>query len=355
MQFTLVYIIPHKYFCNLINMKNKFLAAGFILFSLMLPTKASSAIFSQIYVFGDSLADNGNFFRLTQETFNIGIPPAPYFEGRLSNGPVWVEYLSEDLGLTANNFAVASATTGDINTFNNNPALPFPVNFPGLTQQIDSFLATNPQADTDALYIISAGSNDYLGAGIQDFNQPVNNLVNVVSNLASVGAKNFLVANLFDLGSLPATQDNGFADQLNVLTGLHNFNLSQSLQNLSQQDLNLNINIFDANSIVSRIINNQEEFLFTNVTDNCLEESIQFILATGQSTQCSNPDEYLFWDDIHPTTRTHGILADAAFAALQPQSVPESGSAWGLLALGAVGAAGFLKRQQKKFAITEEN
>ncbi|MEA5582332.1 SGNH/GDSL hydrolase family protein [Nodularia harveyana UHCC-0300] len=329
-------------------MKKQFLAAGFLLFSLILPTKASATIFSQLYVFGDSLVDNGNFFSLTQDNLNIGIPPSPYFEGRFSNGPVWVEYLSDDLGLTATNFAVASATTGDINTFNNNPLLPFP----GLTQQIDSFLATNPQADQDALYIISAGSNDYLGAGIQDFNQPVNNLLNVITNLASVGAKNFLVPNLFNLGSIPATQNTAIANELNILTGLHNLALSQSIQNLSQQRPSLNLNLFDVNSIFSQVINNPEEFPFTNLNDSCLEESIEFILATGQFTQCSNPNEYLFWDALHPTTTAHGILADAAFSAIEPQSVPESGNTWGLLALGALGAAGMIKQQQKKLAST---
>lgn len=41
----------------------------------------------RVVVFGDSLSDNGNLFAQT------GQPPAPYFQGRFSNGPVWVEQL----------------------------------------------------------------------------------------------------------------------------------------------------------------------------------------------------------------------------------------------------------------------
>ncbi|WP_414549846.1 SGNH/GDSL hydrolase family protein [Anabaena sp. CCY 0017] len=327
-------------------MKKQFLAAGFVLFSFMLPMKASAAIFSQLYVFGDSTVDNGNFFRLTQDNFGIGIPPIPYFEGRISNGLVWVEYLAADLGLTTNNFAFAGATTGDSNTLN--------VNLPGLTQQIQLFssILPNLQADTDALYIVSAGANDYLGAGNQDFTQPVNNLLNVVTNLASVGAKNFLIANLPNLGNTPDINDPIASAGLNLLTGFHNSALSQGLQFLSQQQPNLNINLFDVNSLISQITNNSGEFGLTNVTDRCLEQSIEFIVATGNFTQCSNPDEYLFWDNIHPTTATHRLIADAALVALHPQSVPEPGAVLGILAFGALGAAGVIKRQQKKFAFT---
>ena len=331
-------------------MKKQFLVAGFVFFSFMLPMRASAAIFSQAFVFGDSGVDNGNFFAATN-----GIPPEPYFEGRISNGRVWVEYLAEDLGLNTTNFAFAGATTGDSNTLNRflppdtSPSLAFP----GLSQQIGLFLGlSNFQADADALYIISAGGNDYLGAGIQDFTQPVNNLLNVVTNLASFGAKNFLIANLPNLGNTPDINNPNVSKGLNDLTGLHNSALSQRLQSLSDDQPNLNINLFDVNSLISQIQTNGTEFGFTNVTERCLQDSIESILDTGDFTKCNNPDEYLFWDNIHATTRTNRLIADAALVTLHPQSVPEPGAAWGMLALGALGAAGVLKRQQKKLAFT---
>ena len=47
------------------------------------------------------------------------IPPSPtYSNGRFSNGPIWVDYLASDLGLTLNlknNFAFGGATTGTEN------------------------------------------------------------------------------------------------------------------------------------------------------------------------------------------------------------------------------------------------
>jgi len=50
---------------------------------------------NQIVVFGDSLSDSGNLFAATMGT----TPPPPYYQGRFSNGPVWVEDLAGRLGV----------------------------------------------------------------------------------------------------------------------------------------------------------------------------------------------------------------------------------------------------------------
>ncbi|MEH1830786.1 MAG: hypothetical protein V7L29_01550 [Nostoc sp.] len=66
-------------------MKKQAVAAGFVLFSFMLPTKASAASFDQLYVFGDSLSDTGNIYNATGKTYPQS---PPYFEGRFSDGPL---------------------------------------------------------------------------------------------------------------------------------------------------------------------------------------------------------------------------------------------------------------------------
>ena len=47
-----------------------------------------------MYVFGDSLSDNGNLFDMTG---GLAPPSPPYFDGRFPNGPVWVEHLDKML------------------------------------------------------------------------------------------------------------------------------------------------------------------------------------------------------------------------------------------------------------------
>ncbi|WP_392531841.1 SGNH/GDSL hydrolase family protein [Nostoc sp. C117] len=316
-------------------MKKQLLAAGFVFFYFMLPLKTMAANFSQIYAFGDSIVDDGNAFDLTQAAIGVEFPPSPpYFEGRFSNGPVWVEYLADDLGITSTNFAVGGATTGTSN-------LVFPF-LPGLVQQIQGFTATNPIADKNALYAIWAGGNDYFSGDIQEPTQPVNNLMNAVTSLANVGAKNFLVFNLPDLGNAPSTRNLPNSAELNALTKAHNETLTQALNTLSKQEPNLNLTLFDENSLANRIIANKEEFGFTNVTDPCL----QFNSPTTFKI-CNNPDEYLFWDENHPTTRGHRVLAGAVLVA-----VPESSTMLGTLVFAALGVAGTLKHQQKKSALT---
>jgi len=134
-------------------MQRQILATGKILLSFMFPLKVTAQKYESISVFGDSFSDTGNVFNATTGA----IPPSPtYFDGRFSNGPVWVEYLAQELGLTFNprtNFAFGGPTTG----FNNISIAALP----GLQQQINGFTAANPFAKPDALYIVWAGANDY--------------------------------------------------------------------------------------------------------------------------------------------------------------------------------------------------
>ena len=61
---------------------------------------AAAPSFTGMYVFGDSLSDNGNVLALTGGLY----PPAPYFQGQFSNGPVAVEWLATGLQLAPASF-----------------------------------------------------------------------------------------------------------------------------------------------------------------------------------------------------------------------------------------------------------
>ena len=68
--------------------------AAVVLLSFVLSTMpaAWAGTFTNLYVFGDSLSDAGNVFAATAGQQ----PGSPYYDGRYSNGPVWVEYLAEE-------------------------------------------------------------------------------------------------------------------------------------------------------------------------------------------------------------------------------------------------------------------
>lgn len=341
-------------------MKIKILAAAFITVSVILPLKASAASFSKLYIFGDSLSDSGNVAELTKDPdTGIGFPPPPYFQGRFTNGPNWVDVLAQQLNLDAPsliatggslngsiNFAFGGATTTPINTIS--------TDLPALPQEIGTFInlvSQNPQlADPNALYTVWFGANDYLPTQSPNFtpfttpDTTLTNISNAILALANVGAKNFLVPNLPNLGATPLalnidSQFNGFSNQLNTLTQEHNLGLSQIIANLNQNPaLGLNITLLDVNTP----FNNAKKLGFTTVDKPCLDRVARTI--------CTNPDEYLFWDEIHPTARAHAILATAAFS-----TVPEPSMTLGMLSFVALTAAGRLKRKQTRSKLTRKN
>jgi phospholipase/lecithinase/hemolysin len=113
--------------------------------------------------------------------------------------------------------------------------------------------------------------------------------------------------------------------------------LATTVSALSQNP-NLNIISVDTYSL----FNQASALGFTNVTDSCLSKP-----------DICNPgdNKFLIWDDFHPTTAAHKVIADTALAAINAKSVPEPAINLGILALGAFGAMGMLKRQQKRAAL----
>jgi phospholipase/lecithinase/hemolysin len=259
----------------------------------------SSDQINELYVFGDSLSDVGTVFRATG-----GVYPSspPYFQGRYSNGSVWVEYLASKLALTpkqSTNFACGGATTGSVSMNG----------IPGLLAQVYGFTKAHQQADQKALYVLWAGANDYL-YGATNPKLSIQNLSRAIQSLKSVGAKKIMVANLPDLGKLPSTCNGLNSTTLSSLTIAHNLSLEKSLDVLNQElGSDTQIIKFDVYSLYQEAITEPAKFGFTNVTSACLNN-----LAT-----CDNPDKFLFWDGIHPTTAAHRILAEVALKALKTE------------------------------------
>lgn len=333
-------------------MKKQLMTAGFVLFCLTLPFKASAAGFSQFNVFGDSLSDTGNLFTVSGQISPTGpIPPdPPYFQGRFSNNKIWVDYVGEEIGLTptlsANlstttpsqgiNFAFGGSLSGLDNAF-------FP-QLPGVQTQVGSFVANNQKADPNALYAVWGGGNDYLFGENPNLNQTVKNLSDSVGALAQAGAKNILVFNLPDLGKTPIAVRTGNTSNLTTLTNVHNAALASALGQLNNNNPSVNIIPVDINSLFNKVIANPGEFGFKDVNTSCVVYDIRNnqVLKT-----CNNPNDYLFFDEVHPTTNAHKLVAETALAAIRAKSVPESSTALALLPLGALGAAAMLKRRQK--------
>lgn len=321
------------------------------IFSSLLAQPSSAATFSQLYVFGDSLSDPGNLFALSG-----GLnPPFPY-QTRLSNGPVWSEYLAQSLGLTpapvANlllalpdpnvsqgvNFAIAGALTDTITPV---PGLGvasdnvISASLFGLPQQLQ-IAATLPGNPT-ALHTLWFGANDYLGGQRSSPAIPIDRIGSAITTLYGQGARNFLIPNLPDLGQLPINL--GQPNQAAALTGLtqaHNNGLAALLPSLVSQLPGSQITLLDVNQLFRDVTTDPIDFGFTNTQSAC------FDIPTTIATNCVG---YLFADGLHPTTAAHQLIAARAIDSLDRQSVAEPNAWIGVVAIAGLTVLSNTKKQ----------
>jgi len=294
----------------------------------------AASSFSTLYAFGDSLSDAGSSDSAVMslyKTLGNNCDPAhfcpPYFDGRISNGPVASEQLAAALfpsGVTTSNFrsyAVAGANSGDSNSGFDIGGL---INLPGMKQEVDNYLTdANGQADPNALYFVWGGANDFLGG--DPAATAAQNIGGYVSALAGAGAKHILVPNLPDLSLTPFGQDH--APEAHAYSVAFNSELATQLGNVDQQFPGTDIFRFDSYSFLNGVIQDPARYGFTDTGDPCLTGLIP----------CGNEDQQLFWDDFHPTTRADAVIA-SAFASAVPEPEMISMFIAGLVVLGFAGA-----------------
>ena len=289
-------------------------------------TYSASAGFTEMYVFGDSLSDVGNLFDITSD-LGFGFPPPPYFEGRVSDGPVWNEYLASNLGHTmrdmgdplTNNYAVAGAKTDDGNFNEANPVFPFPgLDLPGLSDELNSFIVdTGGSADPDALYVVWAGANDFFippTDPVAAITESVGNVVTAVGTLEALGAENIVVGNLPDLGLTPFGISTGAPGDLTAFSFGYNNALQTTLAGFFPD-----VEVFDTFTLLNQVVADPGSFGLTDATTPCFD--------ADALTVCPNPEEYMFWDTVHPTTAGHEIISNALYeqlSAIGPLSATSS-------------------------------
>lgn len=318
-------------------------------------TALSAAAFDQVVVFGDSLSDTGRLAALSSGLNLPGIgtvPSTPYVDGRFSNGLVAVEYLAQSLGLGAaiTDYAYGGATSGKLNAHfgidelldPDLTAAALPLRNTGLQSQVGMFqadlAAAGKSASSSALYVVWGGANDFLyadpsvyvsqAAAASFIEGVVTNMVGTVQALYALGARDFLLPTLPDLGITPRTLAAGsfVSGGATALSGAFNAALVGGYQSLALLLPDEHFHYFDTYE-ASRTARAG----FANSTEACL--------ATGDAASCAG---YMFFDDIHPTTATHAILGAQMAAA-----VPEP-SAMLLMAAGVLVLLGRSARRQRR-------
>jgi phospholipase/lecithinase/hemolysin len=282
--------------------------------------------YRNVFIFGDSLSDTGNLASL------IGPLPAPYYQNRVSNGPLAVDILTEKLGTDADpslhlvglnsgsNYAVAGAKASG-----NEPV--------DLDTQLLSFKVNHGYvAPADALYVILIGGNDIRSALYEEDNTAASLIINtantkiknLVKSLHEIGAKSFLVLNAPNIALLPETQlmavetnNTELVNRAYRITRLFNKKLEKTVDQLKEETAAhiIEFNLFKLfNKIVANAI---DELDFINNTDACFSS-----VTYTYHPDCNyglNADKFVFFDEIHPTAKVHALFGNAFYKKIKEE------------------------------------
>lgn len=278
--------------------------------------------YSKLYVFGDSLSDTGNLASVA------GAFPPPFFNNRVTNGPVAIDILAEKLGLSADaslhllsmnagtNYAVASARASRNTPFD-------------LNTQILSFQANHGfVAPSDALYVIFIGSNDIYDALVTGDINAANtviqtaktNIEKAIKGLSQIGARSFMVVNAPDIALLPETKiisaitnNPAVLTQATQLSESFNKQLHEMLKEI-KADSAINITEFKLSKMFIKLLKKATKLGFSNSSDACFST-----ITYTFHPDCNfgeNFEQFFFFDEVHPTARVHKLVAEAMYKKL---------------------------------------
>lgn len=324
-----------------------------LFFTISLAFAQPTPTFSKIVLFGDSLTDNGNLY-----AFSLHQMPKlpPYFNGRFSNGPTWSEYVAKYFLVPEHNYAVGGETTifhDPIEGY-----LPYTLSI----SYYDYLARTAMQDRSNTLFIIWIGANDYLN-GVKDLEVTTTNVVDtirgIIEGLIYYGAKNILLINLPDLSRTPFGDAVPYQEILHTASITHNLKLDAMVDELKLGHKNINIHEYNSFNLFNDIHDHtdvynkkyhthvtdltnscwQGGYVFTRESESLITQQIetawhkQAMISANEFAHainkmpalseayrvsktaalglepCKDPDEFLFWDKVHPTAIAHKVIA----------------------------------------------
>lgn len=310
--------------------------AGCLVLVLGTATGAVQGQYSRVVLFGDSLSDTGNAFALLGSTSTppdyganpFLVPNAPYARGgqNFSNGAIWIELLARALKVPSSAGPAFRGSSPNASNYATGAARAHTdgLNF-SLAAQVGAFLQDSQGvAPSDVLYVFAIGTNDVRDALVayQSGGEPaaaavlqlaLDAIAQHIAALHAAGARHFLVWNVPDVALSPSLRMLAATNPLvavvgNELTVQFNTALAGGLAALSLLP-EVTIIPLDVYGLVHDMVSDPAAFGFSNVTDACLRPN------TPPFT-CQQPDEFLFWDGLHPTSAAHAFVARAALEAL---------------------------------------
>lgn len=308
-----------------------------LLVALTASNAAIAASFSNLWIFGDSYSDVGNF-----HISSGGLIPSSafgYSEGRYADGPVWADHLVAGLGLPplspgfntaflpGNNLAVGGAMTNTLNS-----QLPTPGT--GMRSQVDGFLTFyNPllsaAENSASLFVLFGGANNgYLWTSPFDLADladiiasAMDDIDGMVRDLHNAGAQTFMIPNLPGY----AVSDDWFIgtpEGTQFVSEQFNTSLADTIVTL-RAELGVTIIEVDFFGLFQSLLTSPPPGI-TNLSEPCLNLNA----SLGLESLCSNPEAFLMFDALHPSAVTHALMGEAALSAVPlPATLPLLGLA----------------------------
>jgi phospholipase/lecithinase/hemolysin len=257
--------------------------------------------YNSIYAFGFSWTD----------TRGAWIPTNEFWHGRASNGPLWPEYLSTNLGLAyveANNYAYAGAQSSDV------------------LSQVSNDLVT-PQKPQLSLYCLWAGDGEFVraiapdgfGNGYLDVTNEVSwkqlvitailNNSNAVNRLYTKGARTIVIQTQIDFSRFPASLQSFGANivGLSKFSGyisLFNAGFGDAMTAYTQRKPDLRLLFVDMFSKLNDVLAHPSQYGFTKTDIDALgDPSLTDKSFTGPGA------DYVYWESVHPTSKFHELTA----------------------------------------------
>jgi phospholipase/lecithinase/hemolysin len=280
--------------------------------------------FKHLVVFGDSLSDNGNaYFRTAgQDPPGPPLSTGPYYDGRWSNGPIWVDDFPSLAGLppitpffvnpgSGTNVAVGGSTSSPVVRSASTSSTP-------LTVQISAFVAEHGgRIPGNDLYLIWIGADDFILAGSRNPNLTVAGIAAGVAQLRQAGAKACVVVTVPDVSVTPVVKAAGTALAAKNFVTAVNAALRNAAPFLAWI-LGIQLELIDINPLLYDLVNHPGGHGFLNSSGYALNPS------TGGEDL--DPNDYVFFDGLHPTMRVHELIAEFFYEAITGSSAVPGGS-----------------------------
>ncbi|KAI9116417.1 hypothetical protein K1719_012584 [Acacia pycnantha] len=309
-----------------------------------------------MFIFGDSLIDNGNnnnipsFAKANYFPYGIDFTAGP--TGRFSNGFTIVDAIAELLGLPlippysqasgdqmlhGVNYASAAAGILDITGRNFVGRIPFNEqirNFENTLNQIRANVGAEEAATSigKCIFFVGMGSNDYLNNYLMP-NYPTRNQYNAqqyaslltqtyaqqLTELYNLGARKFVVAGLGLMGCIPSilaqSMSGSCSEEVNLLVQPFNENVKATLSNLNANLPGATFIFMDVANMFRDILLNARSHGFSVVNRGCcgIGRNRGQITCLPFQTPCPNRRQYVFWDAFHPTEAFNILMATMAF------------------------------------------